>query len=189
MCQVCQCGGLATICVSRLNLGAYPRFRGGAVTPPPGPAGNRHCALLIGRRLYYFAGYFLFIYNAVVGAFSVLKRVLLSLVIGTLIIARMDYVVLMRGFEFLDSGNSFIAYYRGGSVAVWLACWTQAQKAWVQIAVATLWCLRSRRCLRQTVHTHRASLHQAEKLIAVLLRVAGVTAVLAWRLPSVGFRS
>ena len=26
----------------------------------------------------------------------------------------------------------------GGSVAEWLACWTQAQKAWVQIAVATL---------------------------------------------------
>jgi len=26
----------------------------------------------------------------------------------------------------------------GGSVAEWLACWTQAQKARVQIAVATL---------------------------------------------------
>jgi len=35
-----------------------------------------------------------------------------------------------------------------------------------------------RRCrsLRQTVHTHRASVHQAAKLIAVLLRISVVTA-------------
>jgi len=31
----------------------------------------------------------------------------------------------------------------------------------------------------QTVHTHCASVHQAAKLVAVLLRVAGVTAGLA----------
>jgi len=30
--------------------------------------------------------------------------------------------------------------------------------------------------LRQTVHTYRASIHQAPKLVAGLLRVAGVTA-------------
>jgi len=30
--------------------------------------------------------------------------------------------------------------------------------------------------LRQTVHTHYASVHRAAKLIAALLRVAGVTA-------------
>ena len=40
-----------------------------------------------------------------------------------------------------------------GSVAEWLACWTQAQKAKVQIAVATL----SDNSLRQTVRTHCAS--------------------------------
>jgi len=49
-------------------------------------------------------GYFLFLYNAVIGVFSALKRVLFSLVIGTLLIARLDYVILMRGFERLDSG-------------------------------------------------------------------------------------
>jgi len=42
-------------------------------------------------------------------------------------------------------------------------------------AVATL----SGNSLRQTVHTHRASVHQAPKLVAALLRVAGVTAGLA----------
>ena len=33
--------------------------------------------------------------------------------------------------------------------------------------------------LRRTVHTHRASVHQAAKLVAAVLRVAGVTAGLA----------
>ena len=60
----------------------------------------------------------------------------------------------------------------GGSVAEWLACWTQVQKARVQIAVVTL----SGNSFRQTVHTHRASVHRAAKLVAALLRVAGVTA-------------
>jgi len=63
----------------------------------------------------------------------------------------------------------------GGSVAEWLACWTRVQKARVQIAVATL----SGNSLRQTVHTHRASIHQAAKLVTTLLRIAGVTAGLA----------
>jgi len=49
--------------------------------------------------------YFLFIYNTVIGVFSVLKRVLFSLVFGTLLVARLDYVLLMRGFERLDSGE------------------------------------------------------------------------------------
>ena len=63
----------------------------------------------------------------------------------------------------------------GGSVAEWLACWTQAQKAWVQIAAAML----LGNSLRQTAHTHRASVHQAAKLVAALLRVATITAGLA----------
>ena len=63
----------------------------------------------------------------------------------------------------------------GGSVIEWLACWTQAQKAQVQIAGATL----SGNRLRQTVHTHCASVHQTAKLVAALLRVVGVTAGLA----------
>ena len=46
---------------------------------------------------------------------------------------------------------------------------------WVLITVVTL----SGNSLRQTVHIHRASVHQAAKLVAALLRVAGVTAGLA----------
>ena len=64
-------------------------------------------------------------------------------------------------------------YRRGGSVAECLACWTQAWKG--------LGSNRSRdgRVTVQTVHTHRASVHQAAKLVAVLIRVVGVTAGLA----------
>ena len=60
-------------------------------------------------------------------------------------------------------------------MALWLACWTQAQNGWVQIAAAML----SGNSFRQTVHTHCDSVHQAEKLVAALLRAAGVTAGLA----------
>ena len=45
-------------------------------------------------------------------------------------------------------------------------------RARVQIAVAML----LGNSLSQTVHSHRASVHQAAKLIAALLRVARVTA-------------
>jgi len=55
-----------------------------------------------------------------------------------------------------------------------LACWTQAQYG--------LGSNRSRDAvthLRQTVHTHRASVHQAAKLAAALLKAARVTAGMA----------
>jgi len=68
--------------------------------------------------------------------------------------------------------KSSVLYALGGSVAEWLACWTQAQKAWVQIAGAKL----SGNSLRQTVHTYCASVQQVAKLVAALLRVAKVTA-------------
>ena len=64
---------------------------------------------------------------------------------------------------------------QGGSVAEWLACWTQEQDASVQIAASTL----SANSLRQTAHTHHASIHQAAKLVAVPVRVARVTVGLA----------
>jgi len=75
-----------------------------------------------------------------------------------------------------DNSNQQITYtYDSSSVAEWLALWTQVQKAWVQIGVAML----SGNSLRQTVHTNRACVHQAAKLVAALLMVVRVTAGLA----------
>ena len=51
----------------------------------------------------------------------------------------------------------------------WLFSRVVSVLAWVQIAVATL----SGNSLRQTAHTHYASVHQAAKLVAALLRVSG----------------
>jgi len=67
----------------------------------------------------------------------------------------------------------------GGSVAEWLACWTQAQKGLGSNRSRDA--IDSSNSLRQTVHTHCAYIHQAAKLVAALLRVAGVTAGLAER--------
>jgi len=50
-----------------------------------------------------------------------------------------------------------------------------AEGPMVQITAVTL----SGNTLRQTVYTHSASLYQAAKLVAALLRVMGVTAGLA----------
>jgi len=64
-------------------------------------------------------------------------------------------------------GNKLLPEY--GSVAEWLACWTQTQKG-----------LGSNyNSLTQTVHTHRTCVHQAAKPVATLLRVVWVTAGLA----------
>ena len=64
---------------------------------------------------------------------------------------------------------------KGGSVAEWLACWTQAQKGLGSSRDAVGY------SLRQLVHTNCASVHEAAKLVAALalLRVARVTAGLA----------
>ena len=68
-----------------------------------------------------------------------------------------------------------VRYWMGGSVALVSVLNSGKEGPWVQIAAATL----SGNSLRQTVHTHCASVHQAAKLVAALLRVAGVTAGLA----------
>ena len=63
----------------------------------------------------------------------------------------------------------------GGSLAEWLAAGLRRRRARVQIAVAAL----SDNSLRQTAHTHHASVRWPAKLVAALLSVAGVTAGLA----------
>jgi len=55
----------------------------------------------------------------------------------------------------------YLLYCRGGSICL-------------AVLLPTL--LSGWFSLRQTVHTHRASVHQAANLVAALLRVAGATA-------------
>jgi len=60
-------------------------------------------------------------------------------------------------------------------VSEWLRTGLKRKRALVQIAAAT----QSGNSLRQAVHTHRASVHQAAKFLAALLKVARVTVGLA----------
>jgi len=63
-----------------------------------------------------------------------------------------------------------VYYYVGVSVAEWLCvAGLRRRRARVKIAVAT----QSGNSLRQTAHTHCASVHQAAKLVAAFLRVGG----------------
>jgi len=66
--------------------------------------------------------------------------------------------------------QSIISIYTSGQRAG-----LRHRRAWVQITAVTL----SGNTLKQTVHTHRASVHQAAKMVAALLRVVRATAGLA----------
>ncbi len=57
------------------------------------------------RRVYHVTNFFLFFFNIILGLFSCLKRILFSVVFGTLLISRLDRCLLMRGFETFDAGN------------------------------------------------------------------------------------
>ena len=91
---------------------------------------------------------------------------------------QLTFIVLLS--LFLVSGDIVLYSFWGGSVAEWLAC----RRVRVQIAAATL----LGNSLRQTVHTHRASVHQATKLVAALLRVARLTVQWAWRKVMAAYR-
>jgi len=65
-----------------------------------------------------------------------------------------------------------LTFTPSGSVAEWLACWMDSGAEGPGfISQSRRW-----RVTVHTVHTHRASVHQAAKLVAAVLKVAGVTA-------------
>jgi len=79
---------------------------------------------------------------------------------------QMDTLSMHQGISCVCSYDTIpTRYILDGSVAEWLVCWTQAQKARVLIAAATL----SVNSPRQTVHTDRASVHHTAKLVAAIL--------------------
>ncbi|ELU08524.1 hypothetical protein CAPTEDRAFT_225028 [Capitella teleta] len=61
---------------------------------------------LTNRRAMNIASYFLFFFNVLLGLFSCLRRILFSVLIGTILISRLDRLLLTKGFERLDTGYS-----------------------------------------------------------------------------------
>ena len=57
------------------------------------------------RRFYHITSFYLFFFNVVLGFFSCLRRLLMSMVFGLILISRLDRCLLMRGFERFDTGK------------------------------------------------------------------------------------
>ncbi|XP_062499513.1 stimulated by retinoic acid gene 6 protein-like isoform X2 [Corticium candelabrum] len=63
------------------------------------------------RRLFHMFGYFFFFYNTLIGIFSALRRLITSLVLGTIMLDRLDRSTLPRGWESLDKGfKSYVSF-------------------------------------------------------------------------------
>ena len=58
------------------------------------------------RRLWNWFEYIFFFYNAIVGIVASIFRVVLSVTINLLLLFRLDAVIFMKGFEFMDAGMS-----------------------------------------------------------------------------------
>ena len=56
------------------------------------------------RRLWNWFEYIFFFYNALVGIVASIFWVFLSVTINLLLLFRLDTVIFMKGFEFMDSG-------------------------------------------------------------------------------------
>ncbi|XP_062517421.1 stimulated by retinoic acid gene 6 protein-like [Corticium candelabrum] len=63
------------------------------------------------RRLFHSISFFSFFYNALIGLFSCLRRILTGLVLGLLLIDRLDRCTLPNGWEGFDPGyRSYVGY-------------------------------------------------------------------------------
>jgi len=58
------------------------------------------------RRLWNWFEYVFFFYNTIVGLFAAIFRVIVSAAFSLLLLFRLDTVILMKGFEFGDTGMS-----------------------------------------------------------------------------------
>ncbi|XP_053321768.1 stimulated by retinoic acid gene 6 protein-like [Spea bombifrons] len=69
------------------------------------PNDNDKPLALNNRKAFQNFSYFLFFYNVIVGFGSSIKRLVHSLVFGSLLIGRIDRTLLPRGFETMDTGH------------------------------------------------------------------------------------
>ncbi|XP_077003756.1 stimulated by retinoic acid gene 6 protein-like isoform X3 [Tamandua tetradactyla] len=72
--------------------------------PKMSPADKQKPLALHHRSAFHNFSYFLFFYNALLGLGACLSRLLLSCILGTWLIARIDRTILQRGYERADMG-------------------------------------------------------------------------------------
>ncbi len=57
------------------------------------------------RRVYHVVDFVLFFFNVLLGLVSCLKRIIFSVIFGTMLLSRLDRPLLMEGFVTFDAGN------------------------------------------------------------------------------------
>lgn len=64
------------------------------------PSTHFHC-----RKAFHNFSYFLFFYNVLLGLGACLSRLLISCILGTWLIARIDRTIMQHGYEGADMGE------------------------------------------------------------------------------------
>ncbi|XP_069818224.1 stimulated by retinoic acid gene 6 protein-like [Dendropsophus ebraccatus] len=88
------------------------------------PGDKQKPLALNNRKAFHNFNYFLFFYNVILGALASLLRLILSLILGTLLIGRIDRTLLQRGYESADKGYStwigmlYVDHYHNNPVLV-----------------------------------------------------------------------
>ena len=61
--------------------------------------------------MFNWFAYFFFVFYSIVGFVGAILRLLLSLLLGTLLLFRLDQNIMMAGFQFADWGRTTICIY------------------------------------------------------------------------------
>lgn len=72
--------------------------------PKMGPADKQKPLALNNRKVFHNFNYFLFFYNVLLGLGACLSRLLISCILGTWLIARIDRTIMQNGYEGADMG-------------------------------------------------------------------------------------
>ncbi|KAF7223820.1 STRA6-like isoform X2 [Nothobranchius furzeri] len=73
------------------------------------PSDKQKPLALNNRKAFHCFNYFFFFYNVVMGISTCILRLLISLVVGTWLVSRIDRTIMQRGYETLDAGyNTWI---------------------------------------------------------------------------------
>ncbi|KAJ8397838.1 hypothetical protein AAFF_G00435270 [Aldrovandia affinis] len=88
------------------------------------PTDKQKPLALNNRRAFHNFNYFFFFYNVIMGLSNCVMRLLLSCVVGTWLVSRIDRTIMQRGYESMDPGYStwigmiFADHYHGNPVMI-----------------------------------------------------------------------
>lgn len=57
------------------------------------------------RKAFHCFNYFFFFYNVIMGISNCIMRLMISIVLGTWLVSRIDRTIMQRGYETMDAGE------------------------------------------------------------------------------------